>query len=206
MKRRDGDKCVSVTGTLWHPWTDTACLKAVLMLKRSSVSSCLQNIFIYFSIRSFILLFISIGGTLGKACDNNNYSPPSHALLIPRLKKIKPLSNNLMYSLIQSSHHHRVLASSTLVTTAGLLSLAAMATALLVASMIYHKKREKRKERKKRRASRLSHWHLWLTRSNQLIWVLIKMMACGDTLYLALRELWALVRAPGARPRPTLLI
>ncbi len=143
---------------------------------------------------------------LGKACDNNNYSPPSHALLIPRLKKIKPLSNKLMYSLIQSSHHHRVLASSTLVTTAGLLSLAAMATALLVASMIYHKKREKRKERKKRRASRLSHWHLWLTRSNQLIWVLIKMMACGDTLYLALRELWALVRAPGARPRPTLLI
>ncbi len=151
VKRRDGDKCGSVTGTLWHPWTDTACLKAVLTLKRSSVSSCLQNIFIYFSIRSFILLFISIGGTLGKACDNNNYSPPSHALLIPRLKKIKPLSNKLMYSLIQSSHHHRVLASSTLVTTAGLLSLAAMATALLVASMIYHKKERKKEGEKEKK-------------------------------------------------------
>lgn len=65
VKRRDRDNRVSVTGTLWHPWTDTACLKAVLAIKRSSVSSCLQNIFIYFFIRSFISLFISIGGTLG---------------------------------------------------------------------------------------------------------------------------------------------
>lgn len=88
---------------------------------------------------------------LRKAFDDNDDSPPSNALLIPLQKKIKPLSNKLMYSLIQSSHHHRVFASSALVTTAGLLSLAAMATALLVASMIYHKKRkrEKRKEREK---------------------------------------------------------
>lgn len=84
---------------------------------------------------------------LHKAFDDNDDSPPSHALLIPLQKKIKPLSNKLMYSLIQSSHHHRVFASSALVTTAGLLSLAAMATALLVASMIYHKKKkEKRKK------------------------------------------------------------
>lgn len=87
---------------------------------------------------------------LRKAFDDNDDSPPSNALLIPLQKKIKPLSNKLMYSLIQSSHHHRVFASSALVTTAGLLSLAAMATALLVASMIYHKKKKKRKKERER--------------------------------------------------------
>lgn len=175
----------------------------MLVFKRTLLP-CLWNIFIYFFISLRISLFISISRMLGVSIKpaTTIMPPPALVLLIP-LQKIKPLSNKLMYSLIQSSHHHRVLASSALVTTAGLLSLAAMATALLVASMIYHKKGEKkeRRERKKRRASRLSHWHLWLTRPNQLIWVLIKMMACRETLYLTLRELWA----PGAGPDPLCL-
>lgn len=65
VKRRDGDNCVSVTGTLWHPWTDTACLKAVRSHSKGAVFLHVYKTYLFISsIRSFISLFISIEGAL----------------------------------------------------------------------------------------------------------------------------------------------
>lgn len=106
--------------------------------------------------------------------------------------------------------------TSALVTTAGLLSLAHDVCLLLCWSLQWFiiksegdwewEGEREGKKRVKKKGCRLSHWHLWLTRSNQLISVLIKLMACGAALCLAQSELWAAEGPPGAGPRPSLVI
>lgn len=120
------------------------------------------------------------------------------------LKQIDVLFNIVVTS-SQGPH------ASALVTTAGLLSLAQRWLPLCWSLQWFitkkrgrlweWKERERKGERQKEKTpgSWLSHWHLWLTRSNQLISILIKLIACGAALYLAWRELWARLGAPGGR-------
>lgn len=126
------------------------------------------------------------------------------------LKQIDVLFNIVVTS-SQGPH------ASALVTTAGLLSLAQRWLPLCwsLQWFITKKKRElvrveregKKWERQKEKSPGLwlSHWHLWLTRSNQLISILIKLIACGAALYLAWCELWARLRPLGAGPSPLCL-
>lgn len=106
--------------------------------------------------------------------------------------------------------------ASALVTTAGLLSLARRWLPLCWSLQWFITKkereivrvgRERKWERQKEKSpgSWWSHWHLWLTRSNQLISILIKLIACGAALYLAWCELWARLGPLGASPGPLCL-
>lgn len=99
--------------------------------------------------------------------------------------------------------------ASALVTTAGLLSLAQRLLPLCWLLQWFITKREGDRRvgrektgetKEKSPGSWSSRWHLWLTRSNQLISILIKLIACGAARYLAWRELWARLGPPGPAP------
>lgn len=99
--------------------------------------------------------------------------------------------------------------ASALVTTAGLLSLAQRLLPLcwLLQWFITKRERDRRVGREKTGETKekspgswSSRWHLWLTRSNQLISILIKLIACGAARYLAWHELWAWLGPPGPAP------
>lgn len=206
----------------------SARLKATLRFKREPwrFFFCLQkHIYLFLVTLSFIYLFLAVPAPLALPLESCSMTPthvPSPLSPPPlsfnttavenqtALKQIDVLFNIVVTS-SQGPH------ASALVTTAGLLSLAQRWLPLCwsLQWFITKKKRElvrveregKKWERQKEKSPGLwlSHWHLWLTRSNQLISILIKLIACGAALYLAWCELWARLRPLGAGPSPLCL-
>lgn len=202
----------------------SARLKATLCFKREPwrFFYVYKNIFIYFS----SLCHLSIYFLLSQhplLCHWNHVRWRRHTrppLFFPlsfnttavenqtALKQIDVLFNIVVTS-SQGPH------ASALVTTAGLLSLPQRWLPLCWSLQWFITKKrgrlweweERKWERQKEKSpgSWLSHWHLWLTRSNQLISILLKLIACGAALYLAWCELWARLGPLGAGPGPLCL-
>lgn len=187
---------------------------------------CLQkHIYLFLVTLSFIYLFLAVPAPLAlplKSCSMTTPCSPSPLFSPPLSFNTTAVENqtalkqtdvlfNIVVTSSQGPH------ASALVTTAGLLSLAQRWLPLCWSLQWFITKkrgrlwewegREKGSDRKQKSpGSWLSHWHLWLTRSNQLISILIKLIACGAALYLAWCELWARLGPLGAGPRPSLLI
>lgn len=183
---------------------------------------CLQkHIYLFLVTLSFIYLFLAVPAPLALPLESCSMTPtralPSFSPLSfnttavenqTALKQIDVLFNIVVTS-SQGPH------ASALVTTAGLLSLAqrwlplcwSLQWFITIKRGRLWEWEERKRERQKEKApgSRLSHWHLWLTRSNQLISILIKLIACGAALYLAWCELWARLGPLGAGPGPLCL-
>lgn len=220
---RVGTNVYCVTGPLQHPWTLSKTQSHALLKRqprRSFFSNVYKNIFIYFlSLCHLSIYFLLPQHPL--LCHWNPAWWRRHARPPPlsfnttavenqtALKQIDVLFNIVVTS-SQGPH------ASALVTTAGLLSLAQRWLPLCWSLQWFiTKKRERLWEREQRKGERqrekspgswLSHWHLWLTTSNQIISILIKLIACGAALYLAWCELWAWLGSLGATTQPSLLI
>lgn len=215
----------SVTGPLQHPWTLSKTQSHSSLQKGAvKIFFMFTKIYLFISRHSAIYLFISLCPSTPCSATGIVFDD-ADTLTLP---SVSPLSFNttavenqtalkqidvLFNIVVTSSQGPR---ASALVRTAGLLSLAQRWLPLCWSLQWFITKREgdcesgnrekRRETERKSPGSWLSYWHLWLTRSNQLISILIKLIARGAVLYLAWRELWARLGPLGAGPRPTLLI